>query len=179
MNIPQVPKDITNAKQMQDYMTGIQKALTQKQIDDDKTISDITNKLVIATQAEAQTGLDNTKIITPLSLRQGLNANGSAPVYACRAWVNFNGTGTVAIRGSGNVSSVTDNGIGLYTVNFTVSIEDNNYDVNLTEKLTRSYNAWIDSIGILSMSTSSISIQNQSVNTGYYDNEIICVSIFR
>jgi len=37
MNIPQVPKDITDAKQMQDYMTGIQKALTQKQIDDDKS----------------------------------------------------------------------------------------------------------------------------------------------
>ena len=40
-------------------------------------------------------------------IKDVLNAGGSAPIYACRAWVNFNGTGTVAIRGSGNVSSKT------------------------------------------------------------------------
>jgi hypothetical protein len=55
------------------------------------------------------------------------NATGSAPVYACRAWVNFNGTGTVAIRASGNVSSITDNGTGDYTVNFTTAMQDANY----------------------------------------------------
>lgn len=54
----------------------------------------------------------------------------SAPAYACRAWVNFNGTGTVAIRGSGNVSSVTDNGLGEYTVNFTVDMPDINYCIS-------------------------------------------------
>lgn len=52
---------------------------------------------------------------------------GSAPSYLCRAWVNFNGTGTVAIRGSGNVSSITDNGTGDYTVNFTTAMPDANY----------------------------------------------------
>ena len=56
-----------------------------------------------------------------------LNASGSAPVYACRAWVNFNGTGTVAIRASGNVSSITDNGTGDYTVNFTTALPDTSY----------------------------------------------------
>jgi hypothetical protein len=45
----------------------------------------------------------------------------------CRAWVNFNGTGTVAIRASGNVSSITDNGTGDYTVNFTTAMPDANY----------------------------------------------------
>ena len=54
-------------------------------------------------------------------------ASGSAPSYAARAWVNFNGTGTVAIRASGNVSSITDNGTGDYTVNFTNSIADADY----------------------------------------------------
>jgi len=53
-----------------------------------------------------------------------------ATAYGCRAWVNFNGTGTVAIRGSGNVSSITDNGTGDYTVNFTTAIIDANYNVN-------------------------------------------------
>jgi hypothetical protein len=47
-----------------------------------------------------------------------------ATAYGCRAWVNFNGTGTVAIRASGNVSSITDNGTGLYTVNFTTAMPD-------------------------------------------------------
>ena len=45
----------------------------------------------------------------------------------CRAWVNFNGTGTVAIRQSFNVSSITDNGVGDYTVNFTTAFPDTNY----------------------------------------------------
>ena len=55
---------------------------------------------------------------------------GSAAVaYGCRAWVNFNGTGTVAIRGSGNVSSITDNGTGDYTINFTTALPDVNYSI--------------------------------------------------
>jgi len=57
------------------------------------------------------------------------NATGSAPVYACRAWVNFDGTGTVSIRASGNVSSITDNGTGNYTVNFATAIQDADYCV--------------------------------------------------
>ena len=48
-------------------------------------------------------------------------------VYTAKAWVNFNGTGTVAIRASGNVSSITDNGTGDYTVNFTNAMTDTNY----------------------------------------------------
>jgi uncharacterized lipoprotein YmbA len=47
--------------------------------------------------------------------------------YKCRAWVNFDGTGTVAIRASGNVSSITDNGTGDYTVNFTTAMPDADY----------------------------------------------------
>lgn len=48
-------------------------------------------------------------------------------VYTAKAWVNFNGTGTVAIRASGNVSSITDNGTGDYTLNFTNAMPDANY----------------------------------------------------
>lgn len=51
------------------------------------------------------------------------------PVGTCRAWVNFNGTGTVAIRSSGNVTSITDNGVGDYTINFTNALPDVNYSV--------------------------------------------------
>lgn len=56
------------------------------------------------------------------------NASG-VEVYTAKAWVNFNGTGTVAIRASGNVSSITDNGTGDYTVNFTNPMPDANYSV--------------------------------------------------
>jgi hypothetical protein len=55
-----------------------------------------------------------------------------ATAYGCRAWVNFNGTGTVAIRASGNVSSITDNGTGAYTVNFTTAMPDANYSGNVS-----------------------------------------------
>ena len=54
-----------------------------------------------------------------------------ASVGVCRAWVNFNGTGTIAIRASFNVSSITDNGTGNYTVNFTIAMPDGKYMVAL------------------------------------------------
>ena len=52
---------------------------------------------------------------------------GTAGLFFARAWVNFNGTGTVAIRASGGVSSITDGGTGVYTINFTTSMTDANY----------------------------------------------------
>ena len=60
-------------------------------------------------------------------VKVALNAAGNAPIFACRAWVNFDGTGTVAIRASGNVSSITDDGTGDYTVNFTTAMPDAAY----------------------------------------------------
>ena len=62
---------------------------------------------------------------TTLSINAGYGSNAAA--YGCRAWVNFNGTGTVAIRESGNVSSITDNSTGVYTVNFATAMPDANY----------------------------------------------------
>jgi hypothetical protein len=55
-----------------------------------------------------------------------------ATAYGCRAWVNFNGSGTVAIRASGNVSSITDNGTGDYTINLTNALVDANYGIILS-----------------------------------------------
>ena len=48
-------------------------------------------------------------------------------VFTAKAWVNFDGTNTVSIRGSGNVTSITDNGTGYYTVNMTNALADANY----------------------------------------------------
>ena len=58
--------------------------------------------------------------------------SGSAPLYACRAWVNFNGTGTLAIRESENISSVGEDAQGQYTVNIDTDMEDVNYVVSVT-----------------------------------------------
>jgi hypothetical protein len=55
-----------------------------------------------------------------------------ATAYGCRAWVNFNGTGTPAIRASGNISSISDNGTGAYSVNFTTLMPDANYGGNVS-----------------------------------------------
>jgi hypothetical protein len=65
----------------------------------------------------------STLRVTTLATQAGVE------VYTAKAWVNFNGTGTVAIRASGNVSSITDNGTGTYTINFSTSFADANYSV--------------------------------------------------
>lgn len=82
---------------------------------------------VFSSAAENSAGLVENKSVDPLGIREAFNATGSAPVYACRAWVNFNGNGTIAIRASGNVTSITDNGPGAYTVNFTTPLPDTNF----------------------------------------------------
>lgn len=92
---------------------------------------------------------------------QFATVSGTAPIYACRAWVNFNGTGTVAINASGNVSSITDVGTGDYTVNFTTSMPDANYSVVATTVgatgTTRSGNV----IGHYSLASGSVGIRTQ------------------
>jgi hypothetical protein len=76
------------------------------------------------------TAIASPTFTTPnIDSAQFATVSGTAPIYACRAWVNFNGTSTVAIRASGNVSSITDNGTGDYTVNFTTAMPDANYSI--------------------------------------------------
>jgi hypothetical protein len=65
---------------------------------------------------------------------QVATVSGTAPLYFARAWVNFNGTGTIAIRASGNVSSLTDNGTGNYSVNFATAMTDANYAAVVTQE---------------------------------------------
>ena len=74
----------------------------------------------------ASSGSNNVVLNTDGSI------GGTCLTQTCRAWVNFNGTGTVAIRASYNVSSITDNGVGDYTVNFATAMVDANYSVSTT-----------------------------------------------
>ena len=85
--------------------------------------------LTTATQTLTNKTFSGAQVFGTASLAE---PTGTAPLYMCRAWANFNGTGTVAIRASGNVSSITDNGTGNYTVNFTTALPDANYAVVAT-----------------------------------------------
>ena len=91
-----------------------------------------------------------------------------APVYACRAWVNFDGRPpTVTIRNSGNVSSVTDNGTGNYTVNFTNAMPHTNYciaSINAAYILGNSDYRWITFV--TAVSTGSFTVQTNTLING-------------
>jgi len=106
-----------------------------------------------------------------------------AIAYGCRAWVNFNGTGTVAIRASGNVTAITDNGTGDYTVNFTNALVDANYAVLGTSGQSAAVNN-MNCVGRnldnSVQTTTAVRLYNLVTNTsGAVDNPNIFVGIFR
>jgi hypothetical protein len=84
----------------------------------------------------SDTSLTECMRITSAGLFQYDNGYGSvATAFGCRAWVSFDGTAVTnpasatGIRGSGNVSSILDNGVGDYTINFTTAMPDTNFTV--------------------------------------------------
>jgi hypothetical protein len=100
----------------------------------------------------------------------------------CRAWVNFNGTGTVAIRASGNVSSITDNGTGDYTVNFTTAMVDANYSVVISAGNGNVFsNFGVSNRGAGASFTAALCrINTFATNTGTLaDGDSVCVTVFR
>jgi hypothetical protein len=116
-----------------------------------------------------------SSLVSNTTLRTELNATGSAPIFACRAWCNFDGTGTVAIRESGNVSSITDNGTGDYTVNFTTAMPDANYAVSLSStNMNKRTNDVSSPRTTSSVNVFTFSAANEALDSAYSD-----VAIFR
>jgi hypothetical protein len=126
-------------------------------------------------------------------IKKALNADNDPPIFACRAWVNFDGTKNTAgeastantnrlIRGSGNVTSVLRNGAGDYTITFTTAMPDANYAVVCACKFpnyTGGSEAQIIVIPtVLSSSSARFSAGNSSV-AGMNDMDIVTVAIFR
>lgn len=112
----------------------------------------------------------------------GMTMTGGNPkYYAARAWVNFNGSGTVAIRAAVNVSSITDNATGNYTVNFTTAMPDANYVTVCTAARGDggSTNAVLHVLESGTYSTSAVQILNQASNGDNSDSDVACVAIFR
>ena len=106
----------------------------------------------------------------------------------CSAWVNFNGAGTVAIRDSYNISSITDNSVGNYTINFTTAMPDANYSVGLaandigTAGLSDgySYSPWVRGANNAAYLAGSLRIGiGYPANATLYDQSIINVQIYR
>ncbi len=103
-----------------------------------------------------------------------------ATAYGCRAWVNFNGTGTVAIRDSANVSSITDNGAGNYTVNFTTAISDANYSTVVTGTFSETGTTSCSStFSCRELATTSCRTTSAGTNNIGIDALRMCVTVIR
>lgn len=108
-------------------------------------------------------------------------ASGSAPSYSARAWVSFNGS-TMGISSSANVSSITDNGVGFYTVNFTTPMSNANYS---TAGIARGLSDVAGSGGYIRIragqTTSSVPVATTYENAGdsfQHDSTLVCVVVF-
>jgi hypothetical protein len=105
-----------------------------------------------------------------------------ATAYGCRAWVDFNGTGAVAIRGSGNVSSITDNGTGNYTVNFTTAMPDANYSGVATCRASTAYKLYNNATLLPTSASASqvcTGVEDSFSGEIHGDSEWVSVAIFR
>ena len=97
-------------------------------------------------------------------------------MYLAKAWVNFNGTGTVAIRAAGNVSSITDVAAGNYLVNFTTAMPDSNYAYSVASGRTA---VPIGSGFSADMTTSYLRVSTVTDSGTNTDTDTISAVIFR
>jgi hypothetical protein len=93
-----------------------------------------------------------------------------------KAWVNFNGTGTVAIRDSYNVSSITDSGTGDYTINFSTALNNSNYSAVGSSRAV--FGTRISVIGFSNYATTSVRIGTVNLTNQLQDEDTNCVTIF-
>ncbi len=111
-----------------------------------------------------------------LKFDSGFGSVGTA--YGCRAWVNFVGTGTVSINASGNVSSITDNAVGNYTVNFTTAMPDDDYSVNGSTSSAVNNNVFIAGATVLP-TTSAYRFNTRASSNVNLDMPIVNVNFIR
>lgn len=162
------------------YTTGNQIIKGIKTFDSSPTVPTPTTGTQAVNKEYVDNGAGVPFVANDARVKTALNATGDAPAYACRAWVNFNGTGTVNIRASGNISSIVDNGVGSYLLNFTTNIQDNNYSIVSNASRATHATPAISGIGINSdMAHYGISIRVISDGGGLMDSDTITVAIIR
>jgi hypothetical protein len=131
------------------------------------TGDDSTNYIALGTG-----GTERMRIDSSGNLRFNSGFGSVETAYGCRAWCNLNGTGTIAIRGSGNISSVTDIGTGNYQYNLTNAMPDANYSATYNDY---SYGlGWTDNL-----TTSSYRSQSTLTNFNAQDVLFVWTAIFR
>lgn len=127
--------------------------------------------------------LTNKTLTTPnIDSAQIPTVSGTAPLYMCRAWVNFNGTGTVAIKASGNVTSISDNGTGSYAVNLTTAMPDVNYACVMATKGSGGAGTPflpLEHASLAARTTSSIAFYVIALNGATPDADTVEVVFFR
>jgi hypothetical protein len=132
------------------------------------------------TIAFAEGGVEVMRLDSSANLQFNSGYGSVATAYGCRAWVNFNGTGTVAIRASGNVTSITDNGTGDYTVNFTTAMTDANYSAQVWAATAGSLTVFgAAQSSITSPTASALRFITRNPTPTTVDLDWIQVSIFR
>tara|TARA_R110002126_G_scaffold47989_1_gene134075 strand:- start:507 stop:926 length:420 start_codon:yes stop_codon:yes gene_type:complete len=115
--------------------------------------------------------------VTTLNSSSGVLATQNGMTGIAKAWVNFDGTGTPAIRGSFNVSSIFDNGTGDYTVNFTTAMPNANYSaVYGSGEGTASSGLRIAASSGNTTTTTRVAIRN--LGNSLQDAEVVCVAVF-
>lgn len=111
----------------------------------------------------------------------GMTMTGGNPLYyAARAWVNFDGIGTVAIRSAVNVSSITDLGLGTYRVNMATAMPDANYAVTLAAtQIDGGSNNSTQLLDGAAYTTTQFTILSQAGGGTNTDAQICCAAVFR
>jgi hypothetical protein len=132
------------------------------------------------TVAFTEGGAESLRIDSSANLQFNSGYGSVATAYGCRAWVNFNGTGTVAIRGSANVTSITDSGTGDYLVNLTTAMPDANYSAVASGGTGSSNIRMTACAPNTATSTSAIRVLSITVNAGsLIDLDVLSVAVFR
>ena len=133
------------------------------------------------TIAFSEGGVEAMRLDSSANLQFNSGYGSVATAYGCRAWVNFNGTGTPAIRASGNVTSITDNGTGDYTVNFTTAMTDANYSTNVTGDVggVGDFAVGCTRDSSTARTTSLVRISIGTTAGASADSNVVAVAIFR
>jgi hypothetical protein len=129
----------------------------------------------------------STLRLTTISNQTGSSSVPSETVIngSAKAWVNFNGTGTVAIRSSFNVSSITDRGTGQYTINFATALSDANYAMFASGSVSSGVDiseiavATSSSLAPEAPTTTSFKIFSYRDGVADVDPPYVCIAVFR
>jgi hypothetical protein len=146
----------------------------------------VTNKVDLS-------NVGDVTLTSSANIKGAINASGSAPIYACRAWVNFDGTNafspnpsTSAIRASGNVSSITDGGTGVFRINFTTNLDSADYAISqgqqsyasCTRGLFFSSGSAVDDADIADPTVTGFWVKVEAGGSTRYDPTGACISVF-